>query len=79
MSFDGNGRAAGAGAGTEIVDVAEADVEDPTACTFFSLRVEYIAAVTAAPVVALTAAMMAIVVLDILKETRAQEIYYRGL
>lgn len=59
---------AGTGAGTEVVDVADTAVEDATACTFFSDRVEYIAAVTPAPVAALKAAIKARVVLDMLKE-----------
>ena len=57
----------GTGAGTEVVDVAETEVEEATACAFFSERVEYIAAVTPAPVAAETAAMIAIVAFDILK------------
>lgn len=60
------GRPPGTGAGTEVVEVAETEVEDATAWTFFSDLVEYIAAVTPAPVAALTAAMIARVVLDIL-------------
>lgn len=55
------------GAGTEVVDVAETAVDDATACIFFSERVWYIAAVTPAPVAALTAAMIARVVFDILR------------
>ena len=66
MSFVWRGTPPGIGAGTEVVDVAETEVEDATACIFFSERVEYIAAVTPAPVAALTAAIIARVVLDIL-------------
>lgn len=62
------GRVEGTGAGTEVVDVAETAVEDAAACAFFSERVEYIAAVTPAPVAAETAAMIAIVAFDIVKE-----------
>jgi hypothetical protein len=62
------GLAIGAGAGTDIVDVADTAVEEATAWAFFSDLVEYMAAVTAAPVVALTAAMTARVVLDMMKE-----------
>lgn len=54
-----------------MVEVAETDVEDAIAWAFFSDRVAYIAAVTPAPVAALTAAIIAIVVLDILKKIRA--------
>ena len=64
MAF--RGTPPGAGAGTEVVDVAETEVEDATTCIFFSDRVEYIAAVTPAPVAALTAAIIARVVFDIL-------------
>lgn len=56
------------GAGTDVVDVAETDVEDAIACAFFSDLVEYIAAVTPAPVAALKAAIIAKVVLDMLKD-----------
>ena len=63
-------RAPGIGAGTEVVDVAETAVDDATACAFFSERVEYMAAVTPAPVAAETAAMIAIVVFDILEGTK---------
>ena len=50
-----------------MVDVAVTVVADATAWIFFSERVEYIAAVTPAPVAALTAAMIARVVLDMVK------------
>ena len=60
--------APGTGAGTEVVDVADTAVELAAAWTFFSERVEYMAAVTPAPVAAETAAMMAIVDFDILQE-----------
>lgn len=62
--------AGGTGRGAEVVDVVEVVVLDATAWTLFSVRVEYIAAVTAAPEAALTAAMMARVVLDIVKAVR---------
>ena len=68
MAVACNGRAPGYGAGTEVVDDAVTEVEDASACAFFSERVEYIAAVTPAPVAALTAAMIARVVLDIVRE-----------
>ena len=70
IAVAGRGRAPGYGAGTEVVDDAVTEVEDAIACTFFSERVEYIAAVTPAPVAALTAAMIAKVVLDILREVQ---------
>jgi hypothetical protein len=71
----GIGTAAGTGAGSvvSVVDVAEIEVDVVAiACAFFSEpeRVEYIAAVTPAPVAALTAAMIAKVVLDIVKVFR---------
>jgi hypothetical protein len=66
MSLVLRGAPPGTGARTEVVDVAETEVEDVTACIFFSERVEYIAAVTPAPVAALTAAIIARVVLDML-------------
>jgi hypothetical protein len=67
MALGARGRICGAGVGTEVVDVAETEVLDATAWIFFSERVEYILAVIAAPEAALTAAMMAMVVLDILR------------
>ena len=67
MSFAERGRGPGTGAGTDVVEVAETEVEDCAACIFFSARVEYIAAVTPAPVAALTAAIIAIVVFDIVR------------
>ena len=63
----GMGNAPGIGAGTEVVNVADTALDDVTACTFFSERVEYITAVTPAPVAAETAAIIAMVVLDILE------------
>lgn len=70
----GIGTAAGTGGGSvvEVVEVAEIDVDVVAiAWAFFSPeRVEYIAAVTPAPVAALTAAMIARVVLDILNVFR---------
>jgi hypothetical protein len=45
-------------------------VLEATAGTFFSVLVEYIAAVMAAPEAALTAAMMAKVLLDMVKGAR---------
>ena len=54
-----------------MVEEAETLVEDAAVWAFFSDLVDIMAAVTAAPVLALTAAMMAIVVLDILEEIRA--------
>jgi len=45
-------------------------VEDAIAWVFFSDLVAYIAAVTPAPVAALTAAMIARVVLDMMEEVR---------
>ena len=56
-------------------------MEDWTAWIFFSERVEYMAAVTPAPVAALTAAMIANVVFDILAVVYgAQGIYcFSGL
>lgn len=68
MALADTGTILGTGAGTEVVDEADSAVEDAAACIFFSDLVEYIAAVTPAPVAALTAAMMANVVLDIVKE-----------
>jgi hypothetical protein len=80
ISFAGTGTVFGTGAGTEVVDVAETDVEEATAWAFFSERVEYIAAVTPAPVTAETAAMIAIVAFDILKEGGATELGFgRGI
>lgn len=64
ISFPAIGRLAGTGAGREVVEVADIEVDDFAAWIFFSERVEYIAAVTPAPVAALTAAMIAIVVFD---------------
>ena len=55
---------AGTGAGEEVVDVADTVVDVALTWVFFSERVEYIAAVTPAPVAALTA-MIAIVAFDI--------------
>ena len=67
--MSGVGRADGTGDVPEVVDVTDTAVEDAAApWAFFSERVEYIAAVTPAPVAAETAAMIAIVALDILKE-----------
>lgn len=68
ISLACKGRPPGIGAGTEVVDVADTEVEDAAVCAFFSDLVEYIAAVTPAPVAALTAAIIAKVVLDILKD-----------
>lgn len=69
MDFGGMGRAPGTGVGGDVVvNVVEREVEGWTACSFFSERVEYMAAVTPAPVAALTAAMIAIVVFDILAD-----------
>ena len=71
MSLVGIGTVFGIGAGTDVVDVADTDVAEDTAWAwawaFFSERVEYIAAVTPAPVAADTAAMIAIVAFDILE------------
>jgi hypothetical protein len=53
-----------------VVVVVEEIVEDTAAARFFSERVEYIAAVTPAPVAALTAAIRARVVFDILRIRR---------
>lgn len=64
----GKGTLPGTGAGRFVVEVAEMEVEDATAWIFFSERVEYIAAVTPAPVAALTAAMIARVVFDMVVE-----------
>lgn len=55
----------GAAAVVVEVEVIERDVEDATACTFFSDRVEYMAAVSPAPVAAPAAAIKANVVFDI--------------
>lgn len=52
--------------------MADTDVLEAAAWTFFSERVEYIVAVMAAPDAALTAAMRAIVVFDMPKKDRAQ-------
>lgn len=60
------GRGTATGAGTEVVDVAETLVEEAAACTFVSARLDNIAAVTLAPVAALTAAIIANVAFDIL-------------
>ena len=62
-----SGRLRGAGAGIDAVGVADTDVVEATALTLFSVLEDNIAAVTAAPVAALTAAIMAIVVLDMMK------------
>ena len=71
MALAGKGRGPGTGMGAVVVDVVvdvvEREVEDCAAWSFFSERVEYMAAVTPAPVAALTAAMIAIVVLDIVR------------
>jgi hypothetical protein len=69
ISLAGIGTVFGIGAGTDVVDVADTDVEEDMAWAwaFFSERVEYIAAVTPAPVAADTAAMIAIVAFDILE------------
>jgi hypothetical protein len=64
----GRGITPGTGVGTDVVDVADTEVEDAAAWIFFSERVEYITAVTPAPVATLTAAMSARVVFDILRE-----------
>jgi len=61
---------AGTGRFELVVDVVEIVVLEATAWTLFSLRVEYIAAVAAAPAPALSAAMIAIVDLDIVREKR---------
>ena len=58
----------GIGAGGKVADVVVTVVEVVIAWVFFSERVEYIAAVTPAPVAALTAAMIASVDFDIVKE-----------
>jgi hypothetical protein len=58
-----------------VVEVAETEVLDCAACIFFSERVEYIAAVTPAPVAALTAAIIAIVVFDIARVCGAKRQY----
>jgi len=55
----------------ELVEV-ETVVDAVTAARFVSERVEYIAAVRPAPVAALTAAIMAIVDLDILKSVEGR-------
>ncbi len=76
MAFGGRGRAPGTGTGGDVVvDVVESEVEDCTAWIFFSERVEYMAAVTPAPVAALTAAMIAIVVFDILADDGRKVIF----
>ncbi len=67
ISFADRGRDPGIGAGTEVVEVADTEVLDFAAWIFFSERVEYIAAVRPAPVAALTAAIIAIVVFDIVR------------
>lgn len=67
------GMVCGDGIGVEVVEVAEIEVLDAAAWTFFSERVEYIVAVMAAPDAALMAAMRAIVVFDMLKGNRAQK------
>ena len=72
------GKVAGRGAGTEVVEVAETEVEDATAWIFFSERVEYIAAVTPAPVAALTAAIIASVVFDIVAGRRGRGVFIVG-
>ena len=68
ICFATTGKGAATGAGTWVVEVAETVVEEATAWIFFSERVDNIAAVTLAPVAALTAAMIAIVAFDILAE-----------
>lgn len=65
------GSTPGIGTGAEEVDVAETVVEEATTCTFFSDRVEYMAAVIPAPVAAPAAAIRASVVLDILTRSTA--------
>lgn len=61
----GPARICGTGAGAEVVEGAEIAGDDAITGTFRSFLKEYIvAAVAAAPAVALTAAMTAIVVLD---------------
>lgn len=75
MSFaDRTGEGAGYGAGRLVVEAADTAVDEATAWIFFSERVEYMAAVTAAPVPALTAAIIAKVDFDILAEgTQSRE------
>jgi hypothetical protein len=68
ISLADMGSVDGTEAGTLVVDFGAADVADvadATVCSFFSDLVEYMAAVTPAPVAALTAAIIASVVLDI--------------
>lgn len=67
MSFADRGMGPAIGAGTEVVEVADTVVLDCAAWIFFSERVEYIAAVTPAPAAALTAAIIAMVVFDIVR------------
>lgn len=57
---------AGTGSAALVVEVVDMVVLVATACIFFSALVEYIAAVAAAPAEALSAAMIAIVLLDIM-------------
>jgi hypothetical protein len=66
MSLAGIVPGIGITAGVVEVEVVERVVEDAIACTFFSDRVEYMAAVSPAPVAAPAAAIKANVVFDIL-------------
>lgn len=70
------GRAPGTGAGREVVDVADIEVEVCMAWISFLDLVEIIAAVMPAPVAALTAAMIANVVFDIVNVTLGEEGIY---
>jgi hypothetical protein len=79
ISFPAIGRLAGTGAGREVVEVADIVVDDFAAWIFFSERVEYIAAVTPAPVAALTAAIIAIVVFDMVGGVRGVFIVFIGV
>lgn len=74
-----SGSICGVGAGTEVVEVADKAVDEAIAWSFFSERVEHMAAVTAAPVDALTAAMMAIVVLDMVKRDSSSRSRHWGI
>lgn len=78
ISLPAIGRLVGTGAGREVVEVADIEVEDFAAWIFFSERVEYIAAVRPAPVAALTAAMIAIVVFDMVGGLRGVYIVFIG-
>jgi len=67
MFFAAIGIEPGTGAGKEVVEVADIEVEVWTACIFFSERVEIIVAPKTAPVAALKAATIAIVVFDMVE------------